>query len=299
VRLRTAALGLALSAGALTTVLSSAWADTAAERDAKGGAARQTALRVRPGEVFIVRAPTGKGLPESALFLGKRYPAIALGGEPLPLFLLGTDLDVKPGRETVLIARSGGEEQRLGVEIVTRAFPEERLTLPPAMVTPPKELEERIAREQELAAEVYRSSGGAALWERGFTRSLGQKAAGNFGRRRILNGIPKSPHAGQDYTAPAGTPVQAIAAGRVRLARDFYYSGLTLLIDHGAGLVSQYLHLEKTLVAEGEIVAAGQVIGRVGSTGRATGPHLHLGARLFEQRVDPETLWGLFAGEKR
>src|SRR5512145_892798 len=99
------------------------------------------------------------------------------------------------------------------------------------MVTPPKELEERIAREQEQAAAVYRGSGGAALWGRGFARALPAKPAGNFGRRRILNGIPKSPHAGQDYTAPAGTPVKAIAGGTVRLARDFYYSGLTLLVD--------------------------------------------------------------------
>jgi murein DD-endopeptidase MepM/ murein hydrolase activator NlpD len=90
--------------------------------------------------------------------------------------------------------------------------------------------------------------------------------------------------------------VKAIAAGRVRLVRDLYYSGHTVLVDHGAGLVSQYLHLETALVAEGEVVKRGQVIGRVGSTGRATGPHLHLGVRLFEQRVDPETLWGLFAG---
>jgi murein DD-endopeptidase MepM/ murein hydrolase activator NlpD len=166
------------------------------------------------------------------------------------------------------------------------------------MVTPPEELEERIAREQEEAAAVYRGSGGAALWEGGFRRPLEQKAAGNFGRRRILNGIPKSPHGGQDYTAPAGTPVRAIAAGTVRIARDYYYSGLTLLVDHGAGLVSQYLHLEKMLVAEGDTVAAGQLIGRVGSTGRATGPHLHLGARLFEQRVDPESLWGIFGAPR-
>ena len=85
----------------------------------------------------------------------------------------------------------------------------------------------------------------------------------------------------------------------MRLAADFYYSGLTLFVDHGAGLVSVYMHLEKMLVAEGETVAAGQVIGRVGSTGRATGPHLHLGVRLFEQRVDPETLWGLFGRSER
>lgn len=249
---------------------------------------------VRPGDLFVLRPPQAPGAPVSAVFLGRTYPALRLTGEPEPLFLLGVDLDAAPGREEVRVLRVDGGEERLPVAVLKRAFPEERLKLPPAMVTPPKELEERIAREQALAAEVYRTPVPGALWDRGFSPALSQKAAGNFGRRRILNGLAKSPHAGQDYSAPAGTPVKAIAAGKVRLARDFYYSGLTLLVDHGAGLVSQYLHLERMLVAEGESVAAGQQIGRVGSTGRATGPHLHLGLRLFEQRVDPESLWGLF-----
>lgn len=249
---------------------------------------------VRPGDVFVLRPPQAQSPPQAALFLGKSYPPLTVSGEEGPVFLLGVDLDTPPGAATILLRRAGGAEERVPVVIKKRAFPEERLRLPPAMVTPPQELEERIAREQALAAEVYRSSGAAKLWDRGFTPALGQHAAGNFGRRRILNGIPKSPHAGQDYTAPAGTPVKAVAGGKVRLARDFYYSGLTLFLDHGAGLVSVYMHLEKMLVAEGQSVTPGQVIGRVGSTGRATGPHLHLGVRLQEQRVDPEALWGLF-----
>jgi murein DD-endopeptidase MepM/ murein hydrolase activator NlpD len=252
---------------------------------------------VRPGDVFVLRLPAGQPFPEAALFLEKTYTPLTVHGEKGPVFLIGVDLDASPGTGTILLRRAGGTEERLSVTIKKRAFPEERLTLPPAMVTPPKELEERIAREQALAAEIYRTSAAAKLWDRGFTAALGQKAAGNFGRRRILNGIPKSPHTGQDYTAPAGTPVKAVAGGKVRLAGDFYYSGLTLFLDHGAGLVSVYMHLEKVLVAEGETVRAGQVIGRVGSTGRATGPHLHLGVRLFEQRVDPETLWGLFGNK--
>jgi murein DD-endopeptidase MepM/ murein hydrolase activator NlpD len=254
---------------------------------------------VRPGDLFVLRLPPGQAAAESALFLGKTYPPLAVPGEGGEVFLLGVDLDAVPGESEIVVLRKGGVREQLRTTISDRVFPEERLTLPPAMVTPPKELEERIAREQALAAEIYRTPAAARLWERGFVPALEQKAAGNFGRRRILNGIPKSPHAGQDYTAPAGTPVRAVAGGRVRLARDFYYSGLTLLVDHGAGLVSQYLHLQEMLVAEGDVVAAGQVIGRVGSTGRATGPHLHLGVRLFEQRVDPETLWGLFPARAR
>ena len=231
----------------------------AAGRRLAGG--RAAGRRLRPAA-----APRRTAAPESALFLGKTYPPLTVPGEPGPVFLVGVDLDAAPGQSSrsscagPAAARSAA--RRGSCE---RRFPEERLTLPPAMVTPPKELEERIAREQALAAEIYRTPGAAKLWDRGFTPALGQKAAGNFGRRRILNGIPKSPHAGQDYTAPAGTPVKAVAGGTVRLAADFYYSGLTLFVDHGAGLVSVYMHLEKILAAEGETVAAGQVVG----TGRA------------------------------
>lgn len=264
-----------------------------------GGSGPAHPLTVRPGELFALRPPLGAGTPETALFRGRTYPALSLPGESGVFFLLGVDLDASAGDEQILLGRSGGGKERISVAIVPRVYEQERLSLPPAMVTPPKELEARIAREQEQAAEIYRTSAAEQLWDRGFTRPLEQRAAGNFGRRRVLNGLARSPHAGQDYKAPAGTPVRAIAAGKVRLARDFYYSGLTLLVDHGAGLVSQYLHLEKLLVEEGDRVVAGQVIGRVGSTGRATGPHLHLGLRLFEQRVDPESLWALFPGPNR
>lgn len=281
-------------ASLLSVILFAALAVTARAALAAGPSHPASVL---PGDLFVVRLPAGEP-PDAAVFLGKSYPPLIVAGEQGVSFLLGSDLDAPPGRTQIRLRR-GAAEERLEVTIAKRAFPEEKLTLPPAMVTPPKELEERIAREQELAAEVYRKSAAAKLWDRGFVRALEQKAAGNFGRRRVLNGLQKNPHAGQDYTAPAGTPVKAVAAGKVMLARDFYYSGLTILVDHGAGLVSQYLHLEKMLVSEGESVAAGQVVGRVGSTGRATGPHLHLGLRLYEQRVDPESLWGLFPGGVR
>jgi murein DD-endopeptidase MepM/ murein hydrolase activator NlpD len=251
-------------------------------------------VAVRPGELFVVRTAGGADPAREAGFLGKTYPALEVPGERGPLFLLGTDLEAPPGPHELVLRTAAGREERRTVTVRAHRFAEERLSLPPAMVTPPTEFEARILREQELAAEVYRTASVRKLWDRGFGRALAQPAAGNFGRRRVLNGNARSPHSGQDYTAPAGTPVRAIGAGRVRTCADWYYSGLTVLVDHGGGLVSQYLHLEKILVEEGAAVEEGQVIGRVGSTGRATGPHLHLGLRLFEQRVDPESLWGLF-----
>ena len=118
--------------------------------------------------------------------------------------------------------------------------------------------------------------------------------SGNFGKRRVLNGKPKSPHSGVDYSAPAGEKVRAVSSGKVKMADDLYYSGYTVLLDHGGGLVSQYFHLQEITVEEGAAVEAGDLLGRVGSTGRVTGPHLHFGLRLYGRRVDPEGLWTLF-----
>jgi murein DD-endopeptidase MepM/ murein hydrolase activator NlpD len=253
---------------------------------------------VSPGGLFLLRIDAGDPVPAAVEFLGKSYPPLRRGDPREPFFLLGLDIDAPVGPQPLVLRFPDGSERRLATTVAPRSFPEERLTLPQAMVTPPPELAARIAREQEQAAAVYRSSAGTQLWSGGFVRAVDGPASGNFGKRRILNGLPRSPHAGQDYTAPAGTPVRAVGGGVVRLCGDFYFSGLTVLVDHGAGLVSQYLHLERIDVKEGDTVAAGAIVGRVGSTGRATGPHLHLGLRLFEQRVDPELLWGLFLPEE-
>lgn len=115
-------------------------------------------------------------------------------------------------------------------------------------------------------------------------------AGGRFGSRRIFNGQPRSPHTGADYAAAEGTPVLAAAAGKVVLAADLFFSGGSVFIDHGGGLVTMYFHLSAIEVREGEEVAQGQPVGRVGATGRATGPHLHFGLRWHGARVDPAGL---------
>ena len=115
-------------------------------------------------------------------------------------------------------------------------------------------------------------------------------AGGRFGSRRFFNDQPRSPHTGADYSVAAGTPVLAIADGRVVLAGDFFFSGGSLFLDHGDGLISMYFHLSERSVEEGSEVRRGDVIGRVGQTGRATGPHLHMGVRWRGARVDPSLL---------
>ena len=117
-------------------------------------------------------------------------------------------------------------------------------------------------------------------------------AGGRFGSRRFFNDQPRSPHSGADYAATTGTPVFAAGAGRVALAGDFFFSGESVFVDHGDGLVSMYFHLSRRLVAEGDEVERGQEIGRVGATGRASGPHLHFGVRWRGARIDPALLLG-------
>jgi murein DD-endopeptidase MepM/ murein hydrolase activator NlpD len=114
--------------------------------------------------------------------------------------------------------------------------------------------------------------------------------SGRFGSRRFFNNEPRSPHTGADYSAAKGEPVFSVADGQIVLADDLFFSGLSAFIDHGDGLISMYFHFSEILVEQGEEVVRGQRIGRVGQTGRATGPHLHFGVRWHGARINPELL---------
>ncbi len=158
-------------------------------------------------------------------------------------------------------------------------------------VTPPKRDLKRIARERKIKKEKRSLIGkiDTAFYAAGFIRPVrGGRISSLFGSQRILNGVPKSPHNGLDIALPKGSPVFAMSDGIVRqVAKNFYFSGNFVLIDHGQGLSSVYLHLQKAFVKEGEKVHKGEKIGLVGSTGRATGPHLHWGVMWRNKRIDP------------
>jgi murein DD-endopeptidase MepM/ murein hydrolase activator NlpD len=134
------------------------------------------------------------------------------------------------------------------------------------------------------------------LWHSPFRATLEAPARGTgFGLKRIINGDPRAPHTGVDFSVPAGTPVLASNAGLVALAEEHFFGGRSLVLDHGEGLYTMYFHLEESLVRTGQRVARGEPIGRVGSTGRATGPHLHWGVRLYGARINPDDLLRLRA----
>ena len=151
----------------------------------------------------------------------------------------------------------------------------------------------RVRRENARIGALWARRGRAAFDELPLSSPLERlPAGGRFGSRRFFNGQPRSPHSGADYAAPAGTPVRAVAAGQVALVGEFFFSGRSVFLDHGDGLVTMYFHLSEIDVEEGSRVGLGQRIGAVGSSGRATGPHLHFGARWRGARVDPALLLG-------
>jgi murein DD-endopeptidase MepM/ murein hydrolase activator NlpD len=137
---------------------------------------------------------------------------------------------------------------------------------------------------------VWETGEARRLWQGPFLLPVAAPAGGNFGARRLFNGKTRSRHGGVDFAAPQGAPIMAPAPGRVALAEDQYFSGGTVILDHGGGLFTTYFHMSSIDVAPGDLVVPGKQIGKVGATGRATGPHLHWGARLRGSRIDPVSL---------
>jgi murein DD-endopeptidase MepM/ murein hydrolase activator NlpD len=162
------------------------------------------------------------------------------------------------------------------------------------MVDLDPETERRAVAESKQLAALYRTITPERFWRGKFTTPVAASGTGTgFGARRIINGQARSPHSGSDFSAPKGTPVVAVNAGKVALVGEFFFPGRLVVLDHGLGLYTAYFHLDTVAVAEGERVERGQTLGTVGATGRATGPHLHFGAQVAGARVDPTTLLGL------
>jgi murein DD-endopeptidase MepM/ murein hydrolase activator NlpD len=206
--------------------------------------------------------------------------------------LVGIDLDVKPGTYPVTVSSVSAPAEHSAYELVVHphAFRTRRLTVNEAFVTPPASEEERIAREARLLDQIWKSPAPARLWTEPFVRPVPGAANSAFGTRSIFNGKPRNPHGGADLLSPAGTPIHAPNAGRVVLARDTYFSGNTVIIDHGLGLFSMLAHMSVIEAHEGDSVKRDEVVGLVGATGRVTGPHLHWAVRASGARVDPLSL---------
>lgn len=210
--------------------------------------------------------------------------------------LLPVGLDVPAGDyllQVALVDRRGQTTaQELTLRIEHKERPLENLSLPKRMVSPSAIDLKRIGLENDLLAEIF-SRRSERFWTT-FERPVGDAVSSVFGKRRLMNGKPRSPHSGTDFRSPAGTPVKTLSNGRVVLVDEFFYTGKTVVVDHGEGLFSLYAHLSRTQVAKGHELLVGDVVGEVGSTGRSTGAHLHLTVRLLGERVDPLSLLSLY-----
>ncbi|MBQ8677734.1 MAG: M23 family metallopeptidase [Alphaproteobacteria bacterium] len=163
--------------------------------------------------------------------------------------------------------------------------------IPPRKVTPSDADLAAIQKESKLLGKALKAENTSTFWRSGFIRPVEGRISGEFGGQRIMNKVPKSPHRGMDIAAPAGTPVKASADGVITLtAPDLFYSGNVVVIDHGFGLQTIYAHLSEIKAVSGQTVKQGDIIGLVGKTGRATGPHLHWGASLRNIRFNPQSL---------
>jgi murein DD-endopeptidase MepM/ murein hydrolase activator NlpD len=232
---------------------------------------------------------------QGALVFGKvpggsvvRYGGRVLHATPYGTVVFGIGRDEK-GPVRVEVQRGDGTLEAASIAVTPRDWPIERIDgVPPSTVNPPPEIAARIEREQAEVSAARGRDDDRADFVQAFIWPVQGRVSGRFGNQRVYNGEPKSPHSGMDIAAAQDTPVLAPAAGVVTFANpDLYLTGGTVLLDHGRGVSSNFLHLSRIDVKVGDRIARGQVIGAVGSTGRATGPHLHWGMNWFDVRVDP------------
>jgi murein DD-endopeptidase MepM/ murein hydrolase activator NlpD len=208
------------------------------------------------------------------------------------VFVFGLDREAAPSL-TLNVDCGNGKSETITRTVVKRDYPIERVEgLPPKTVTPDPETAKRIEEEQARVAAARKRDDDREDFTRGFTLPVqGARISGVYGSQRIDNGVPKAPHMGLDMAVPEGTPIHAPAAGIVTFAEpDLVLTGGTVLLDHGFGLSSSFLHMSRLDVKAGDRIKAGQVIGAAGKTGRATGPHVHWGFNWFDVRLDPALL---------
>ena len=207
--------------------------------------------------------------------------------------LIGIDLEVEPGTYDLQVRATGPQgtaQARMRLPVDRRQLETRRIRVAERFVEPAEEETARILREAELLASVLGRSQPERMWRGAFAVPVPGPATSSFGRLTIMNDTPRGRHRGVDFRAAEGTPVRAPNAGLVVLAADLYFTGNTVIVDHGAGVMSLFAHLSRLSVAEGAVVASGDLLGDSGATGRVTGPHLHWAMRLGGATIDPLTV---------
>lgn len=288
--------------GGLLALTASAWlpAATRAATPAKRttGAAAPTSpaaagdlpeQRIVPGGVVLLALGAAPRRPDVS-YAGNRVMVV---GDPAGwTAIVGIPLSTRPGRQVVEISVPGQGQAARGrreqaFTVVTHAYAEQRLKVAPGKVDLSKADLDRHDRERQRQAAVMATFSTPAPTSLRLETPVPGRRSSSFGLRRFFNDQPRNPHSGMDIAAATGTPVGAAAAGTVIDTGDYFFNGQTVWLDHGAGLLTMYCHLDRIDVAEKAQVTAGQPIGTVGATGRVTGPHLHFGVMLNRTMVDP------------
>ncbi|QQP99619.1 M23 family metallopeptidase [Lysobacter enzymogenes] len=289
IALRAAALAVAaatlapVASASAQVVASGTIPDTAAETAPTAGASAD-GRTVFPASVPQGAMVIGKVPPGSVV----RYGGRQLRVTPYGSVVFGVGRDAT-GPLSVEVQAPGGTPQRAAIAVTPRDFPTEYIQgVPPKTVNPPPEIAARIEREQAQVTAARARDDERPDFAQPFQWPVQGRISGRFGNQRVYNGKKGSGHSGMDIAAPTGTPVKAPAAGVITFAApDLYLTGGTVLLDHGHGISSNFLHLSRIDAKVGDRIAQGQVIGAVGATGRATGPHLHWGMNWFDVRIDP------------
>jgi murein DD-endopeptidase MepM/ murein hydrolase activator NlpD len=247
--------------------------------------------RISKGDLILIRVKAENGEKVRVKWSGKDISLIPNPDSTSWQGFLAADLDAKSGHyKAVVTVSPSGYRKQLDIEVVDKDYGVRNLTLPENMVTLDEETLKRVRKESDIINGLWKLPASAAVWSGFFIMPIDGEVTGAFGTQSIINNQPRSPHSGVDLKGEEGTPIKAINDGKVILICDHFFTGKSVFLDHGAEIISMYFHLQEIDVKEGDTVRRGQIIGLVGSTGRATGPHLHWGMRINGARINPLSL---------
>jgi len=245
-----------------------------------------------PGGVAVIDLGTSAQAPQAS-YQGK--PVLVVKEQDARwLAIVGLPLTVKPGSQQITAKTTSGT-RNLSFTVANKKYPEQHITLKNQRQVNPEPADlKRIDAELTEQIRAYRSFTPGTPSNLVLDKPVNGPLSSKFGVRRFFNGEERNPHAGLDFAVPAGTPIKSPAAGKVILIGSYFFNGNTVFVDHGQGFISMFCHMSKIEVKVGDTVPRGGVVGRVGSTGRATGPHMHWNISLNDARVDPAIFIGAF-----
>ena len=240
----------------------------------------------RPGGLVVISVNAVNTKPAPVVMFGNRR-ALVLSADDKWVAIVGIPLDQSPGKAEAIVRAEGQEPATIVFEVQPHAYREQRLSVNRSYVDLTEDQLNRVGRERKIIDSALTNWRDVSLTDLSLNTPVDGPRSSSFGLRRFFNDQPRSPHKGMDIAAPLGTPVVSPGAGTVTATGDYFFNGNTVIVDHGQGFVTMYCHLDTIGVEEGQRLQAGTRIGKVGATGRVTGPHLHFGTYLNGTAVDP------------